>query len=574
MRLIFILGIKSITVLLVLSLLASNSFAQSAALGINLSSVTYYTPEQPFLNIMKTASGWSANDGSGKSYDQSQLDLDANGYPKSMKGVNSAAGVTFTQIQTLVLRNLGQLSSYAGNRQGPPYYRAGQYILLYDGEGTTKYSFDAKTYSRTSGRDILAVTPSGAGINVIITATDPNHTGNYIRNMRLVYASYASLLDSGEIFNPDFIARIRPFRTLRFMDWMQTNGSTEGTSWAARTPSSYAFWGRRSVPIEVMIALCNKLQADCWFNMPALATDDYVTQFATLVHSQLNSRSKVYVEFSNEIWNFSQNRQPLVAPGRAAFPGCATDDFCAGFNYGILRAIRVGKIWKNVWGADERRVVRVLAGQAGYTDRSRYMLDFKATQSGGSASYFNGPASVNVDVFAIAPYFGGGIASEIMKTAIQGVVGNLNTPYHLLAPSVRRGVESYISANVTVADVVARAQAAVRTETVVWTAATYSLTSTRSIPLVAYEGGQHLVAGGGLENCVPLVDLLMAANRDPGLGTATRAFLQAWKQNSGGGLMSYYADIGPESKWGSWGALENVMQASSPKYDALIEFTH
>ena len=34
-----------------------------------------------------------------------------------------------------------------------------------------------------------------------------------------------------------------------------------------------------------MVALCNKINADGWFNMPTLATDDYVTQFATLVHS-------------------------------------------------------------------------------------------------------------------------------------------------------------------------------------------------------------------------------------------------------------------------------------------------
>jgi len=121
--------------------------------------------------------------------------------------------------------------------------------------------------------------------------------------------------------------------------------------------------------------------------------------------------------------------------------------------------------------------------------------------------------------------------------------------------------------------VIARAQTAVNLETAAWTAATYELTKARGIPLVGYEGGQSLVGTGGLENSVPLADLLMAANRDSGMGTATSKFLQAWQQNSGGGLMIYFSDIGAASKWGSWGALENVLHTSSPKYDALTHYS-
>lgn len=50
-------------------------------------------------------------------------------------------------------------------------------------------------------------------------------------------------------------------------------------------------------------ALANRVQQEPWFNMPHLATDDYITQFATLVRDNLASNLNVYVEFSNEVWN-------------------------------------------------------------------------------------------------------------------------------------------------------------------------------------------------------------------------------------------------------------------------------
>ena len=143
-----------------------------------------------------------------------------------------------------------------------------------------------------------------------ITATDPQHTGNYIRNIRLVYAPTATntvidpnetLLANGEIFNPDFISRMAPFRTVRFMKWMNTVSSFLA-NWSDRKTLSSAFW-TWEVPPEVQFALCNKIGADGWFNMPILSTDDYVTQFATLAHSMLNSNLKAYVEYGNEIWN-------------------------------------------------------------------------------------------------------------------------------------------------------------------------------------------------------------------------------------------------------------------------------
>ena len=45
-----------------------------------------------------------------------------------------------------------------------------------------------------------------------------------------------------------------------------------------------------------------------WVNVPLMADDDYILQFATLLKQQLDPSLAVYVEYSNEIWNggFSQ----------------------------------------------------------------------------------------------------------------------------------------------------------------------------------------------------------------------------------------------------------------------------
>ena len=74
-------------------------------------------------------------------------------------------------------------------------YRAGRYVVLYEGQGTLEYGFDAKLVSSSPGRDVFQVaSPSEDGIEFRITATDPNHNGNYIHNIRVVKAEEEGLL--------------------------------------------------------------------------------------------------------------------------------------------------------------------------------------------------------------------------------------------------------------------------------------------------------------------------------------------------------------------------------------------
>ena len=63
----------------------------------------------------------------------------------------------------------------------------------------------------------------------------------------------------------------------------QTNDSPLANPADRPLPSDYTY-ARIGVPAEVMVALANELQADPWFTLPHLATDDFAHSYAQIVH--------------------------------------------------------------------------------------------------------------------------------------------------------------------------------------------------------------------------------------------------------------------------------------------------
>jgi hypothetical protein len=62
------------------------------------------------------------------------------------------------------------------------------------------------------------------------------------------------------------------------------------------------WYGLIGHPWEALIAECNEVGSPGWFSIPFWASDDYVTQLATLI-SNTYQPSTVYFEYVNEIWN-------------------------------------------------------------------------------------------------------------------------------------------------------------------------------------------------------------------------------------------------------------------------------
>jgi hypothetical protein len=55
---------------------------------------------------------------------------------------------------------------------------------------------------------------------------------------------------------------------------------------------------------EHVVELANATGKDLWINIPVAATDDYVGELARMLKRELKPGLKVYVEHSNEVWNY------------------------------------------------------------------------------------------------------------------------------------------------------------------------------------------------------------------------------------------------------------------------------
>jgi hypothetical protein len=533
---------------------ATAANAQSP-LGMNMQPVNYYSAEQPFLNIFKTSGvsrssppGWithSVASDTFNTHEEAYLQLDANGYPTTLTAshLDPNSPQKFDSVGVLLLRDLPN----ANAGKGLPFL-PGRYVVLYDGTGTFDCGFDATLVSSKPGRLIvnMASPPTRGSFFLYITATDPKHTGDYVRNIRVVKAEDEQLLAAGNIFAPKFLHLMQNFRVLRAIQWLQIDDSGGlVTDWSQRPlPSEGGWGGPNGVPLEVVAQLCNTVGADCWVNVPHMATNDYMTQMAALMHAKLGNEQKVYVEFSNEVWNagYAQSKY-AAAQGRITWPQ-AESEADARLNWYGMRVAQTCDTWKAVWGSDAHRVVCVMGAQAANPHTATQSLSCPLWSGARHAPC----AAHGIDVVAIAPYFS---------------VTPLNS-WKFLADG---GLSSLFSAIET--DALPTSSG--------WEAAYKAILAPYKLPYVAYEGGESLVGFPAYRDGSPMVNLYTAAARDPRMGSIYTKMLNDWKSN-GGRLFVIYADISPPTQYGDWGALESLLDtvdpltSAPPKWQAIQNF--
>ena len=388
--------------------------------------------------------------------------------------------------------------------------------------------------SQTPGRMVVNVPGAQTGIFLMVTATNP---ANPIRNIRFIMPGFESTYLT-QPFHPLFLSRLQGYKALRFMEWGLINGSTL-QNWADRPqPADYSYvW--RGVPVDVMIQLANATGLTPWFNVPAQASDDYVTQLATLVQSKLKPGLKYYVEYSNETWNgaFSQNGY-MKAQGLQL--GLSADPTLAVAYYTAYRSVQIFRLFRNVVGTSAP-MVRVIASQAANSWLSDQTLGFQN-------------AFASADALAIAPYF------NCSDTGGFGMLGDPATAALVDAMSVDQVID------VELAHINGCTMAAMTSNSTV--AKKYGLL------MVGYEGGQSLVGFNGAENDAIMTGLFKAANRSPRMNALYTQYLNNWVA-AGGDLLIHFNDVSAETKYGSWGALEYQDQdpGTSPKYQALMNFS-
>jgi hypothetical protein len=502
---------------------------EKSPLGTNLSGIADWSGEWAFVDAFKMSRPWIS--GSASAWDDGRdFDLDEHGWIRSLQAGQIARTLMFWDD--------------AGR------YPAGQYVVLYEGQGTIEYTTGATRNAALSsaGRDLLDVDPSKGGIGINITAIDAIDP---LRNIRLImpggvcsddpYAWCANDADCAgscqsfesnhatQLFHPTFLDRIKSYRLLRYMDWMETNNS-DLSSWSDRPRVDDARWRSHGVPVEIMLELSNRLGADPWFCVPHLANDQLVTELAGAVLQGLRSDLRAYVEYSNEVWN-GMFGQAQYARDQGVSLGLSADQFQAGLFYYSRRATEIFGLWAQVYGGTDG-FVRVLASQSGNPWTGEQVLSFQN-------------ASQQTDALAIAPYFGWNAspadAGALGAMSLDALAGQVSST---ILPGVLKDMQD----NKAIADA-------------------------HGVPLIAYEGGQHFVGVQGGENDAGINAKFDALNRDPRMGDFYTAYLQGWK-SAGGQDFAHFVNCGRWSKWGRWGALEWVSQPrqEAPKYDALQGF--
>lgn len=479
-------------------------------IGTNLNGLSYSSTELPFLNVFKNAGAWQS--GTQEEWDDKRrLDTDVRGWVRSLKP---------GQVANLVLFH--DTAKFGGTL-------ATRYLVQYEGKGTLEYAELAKLIERRNQSDLIEIESGSGNATITLTSTDPS---DYLRDIRITPEGREA--KTGELFNPAFLKSLKGYRALRFALWMlgESADFPAPRRWQQRPTPEDAFWSAKGASVEAMVALSNRLQADPWFSLPHEADDDYVRRFAQVVKKTLDPKLKVYLEYSNEVWNevfpgTAYARKKGLALGLSKDAGEAT------LRYYAKRAVEIFKIWEQALGKD--RLVRVLAFQSDINPEyaEEIALSFGDTRK-------------HVDALAIGPYFGTDLAADaagverVRKMTLDELMRELQ------ASSLPKAREQML------------AHAAV--------ARKYGL------PMIAYEGGQHLWNMSG--QAAPEVDALFtAANRDPRMGALYTRYLNDWAE-AGGGLFMHELDCGNFEGAGNWGALEYLTQprAEAPKFDALQRF--
>lgn len=478
---------------------------RTARVGMNLAGPADYNSELPFVDVFRQARPW-ASQAPGKPWGQGpKLELDEHGWVKQL-----AAGC-WAESPLCTLARGG--------------YPGGQYTVLYEGRGTIEFSGAATVRSRQPGRITIDVDPSRGGFFLQLKSTEPS---DYVRAIRVLMPGHEPSYRD-EPWNPAFLRLWRGMACLRFMDFMHTNGSTVAR-WAERPTAADATWSRRGVPLEAMIDLANRLQADAWFCMPHRADDEYVRQFAALVRARLDPRRRAYVEYSNEVWNsiFEQHR---YAADQGRRLGLGEKPWEAAWRYTAQRSQEMFAIWERELG--KGRLVRVLAGQAANPYVAEQIVGFRDAAKG-------------ADALAIAPYLSLNVGPDTKPSASEVAGWSVE---QLLDHVERQALP----------------------QSVHWMQSHRRLAERHGLRLVAYEGGQHFVGIQGAENNESLTRLLHAANAHPRLATIYQRYFDGWER-AGGELFCYFSSVGQWSKWGSWGLLQRLDQdpAESPKFGAVM----
>ena len=495
-------------------------------LGVNLSSVNDWGDHQnTFVDVVKQSRGFISMDLS------HPVPLDANGWPTTDFVVYFITGGKDPLGQALTTTYPSVMGTYTLSFNGTAVIGTG----LCSGCQVTNQVYNAETNTTTAN---ITINNQFSQL-----AYGFINTNGGVKNLKLLRPGYP--LGTKQVFTNEFLNAIAPFSTLRFMDFLNTNNSPV-TTWEQRSqasqPSQQLPGG---VAWEYVIALANASGKDIWINIPEgvdltdTTTNNYVTQLATLLKATLNPNIHVYVEYSNELWNyaFPQSHHNLNSAIAEVNSGADTTlNFDKSDNKWywahrrvVHQTVRISQLFANVYGSNAMNTII----------RPVYMNQFVAAYAAGDSLYYLekhfGAPSKYLYAIGSAPYFN----AKGTETTMADVITNLNASLNsVLAKFV--DTPSYDGSFPTKGDI------------------TYqSLAKYYGLKNVAYEGAAQNAGGSAF---------FEQAGNDPSVNTAIQQYL-ADAIGCGNSLFVYYKLAAPAGDL--WGAYNDVT-VPTEKSKALV----
>jgi hypothetical protein len=369
--------------------------------GINVGSASDWESAFMFANAMNSSREWQNFSGAALSRTQ----VDENGWPK-----------VDAKVFTMANKDIH-----------------GRYTLYFEGTadvhpgGWGSISGKETINGRTKAYIDMNHLPDERGKNCWLEFRNTNGGVRNVRLMRPIYPGAQQSHDTTEVFCRAFLNVVKKFDFVRYMDFLGTNSddyhlrtswdnrvrptnATQNVHWRLDPENYYSMYhptdkagnGNRidwfsshghGAAYEYLIMLANATQTDAWVCIPHVAGDDFIRKIALAckygtdgkdpytapvanpVYPPLNANLKLYVEYSNEVWNWNFNQNKYVYELYKAAndqPGSELNRYSAKlpyawYNYVAKRTAEISVIFRSVFGNDQMmsRVRPLLEWQKG-----------------------------------------------------------------------------------------------------------------------------------------------------------------------------------------------------------------
>ena len=158
------------------------------------------------------------------------------------------------------------------------------------------------------------------------------------------------------------------------MDFTNTNGS-QVVNWSDRTLPDYYTQGKfGGVAWDYVVQLANITQKDIWINIPHKADNAFLDSLANFLQNGLDPSIKIYLEYSNEVWNgaFSQNADCAQMAQNLGYTG---QQWERAWKYTAKRSADVFKVFSDVF-IDDTRIIKIIPSQAANSWVTNQIVNF------------------------------------------------------------------------------------------------------------------------------------------------------------------------------------------------------